>query len=140
MEDEAVKFYQKLLGTEDDNCSKVDVNWLQDLLQFQLPAEMRSFWIQPVTEAEIKAVVFSSPSNKSLGPDGYTSEFYETSWPVIGDLVVRAVQEFFATGKILRGMISTLITLVPKILNPTRMTEFRPISCCNMINKFISKS
>ncbi|GKV42033.1 hypothetical protein SLEP1_g49489 [Rubroshorea leprosula] len=84
MEDEAVKFYQKLLGTEDANCSKVDVNCLQDLLQFQLPAEMRSFLIQPVTEAEIKAVVFSSPSNKSLGPDGYTSEFYKTSWPVIG--------------------------------------------------------
>ncbi|GLU14513.1 hypothetical protein SLE2022_310770 [Rubroshorea leprosula] len=36
-------------------------------------------------------------------------------------------------------MNSTLIALVFKIPNPTKMTEYRPISCCNLVYKFIIK-
>lgn len=36
--------------------------------------------------------------NKTPGPDGYTTEFFETSWQVVGPQVVSAVQHFFKSG------------------------------------------
>jgi hypothetical protein len=36
-------------------------------------------------------------------------------------------------------MNATIITLVPKRVNPSKMGDFRPISCCNLIYKCITK-
>lgn len=47
--------------------------------------------------------------------------------------------EFFSSGQILKQWNWTTITLIPKIVNAERVTDFRPISCCNILYKVISK-
>jgi hypothetical protein len=53
--------------------------------------------------------------------------------------VVAAIKDFFSSSKLLNQINATIITLVPKKVNPSRMGDFRPISCCNLIYKCITK-
>ena len=48
-----------------------------------------------VSVEEIKNVLFAMAANKSPGPDGFTCEFYKSTWSVIGNDFVVAVQSFF---------------------------------------------
>lgn len=43
------------------------------------------------------------------------------------------------SGRLLREVNATILTLVPKKKNPTTMEDYRPISCCNLIYKSITK-
>ena len=47
--------------------------------------------------------------------------------------------DFFNTGRLLREVSSTIIALVPKTQIPASQKDFRPISCCNVVYKIITK-
>lgn len=47
--------------------------------------------------------------------------------------------EFFSSGKLLKRWNHTLIALVPKSAHASKVTDYRPISCCTVFYKVISK-
>ncbi|KAL0293020.1 UNVERIFIED_CONTAM: hypothetical protein Sangu_3246300, partial [Sesamum angustifolium] len=53
--------------------------------------------------------------------------------------MVEAVGEFFRTGKLLKQINNTLLALIPKVNMPTYVSDYRPISCCNVLYKAITK-
>ena len=53
--------------------------------------------------------------------------------------VCAAVSKFFYTGNMLPAINCTLITLIPKVLNPTLVKDYRPIACCTILYKIIAK-
>ena len=95
--------------------------------------------IKSVTDEEIKATLFSMAKDKAPGPDGYNANFFQCTWHIIGKDVCVAIKDFFATGRLLKSINSTSLSLVPKKENPTDLRNFRPISCCNTLYKCISK-
>ncbi|XP_074270204.1 uncharacterized protein LOC141593149 [Silene latifolia] len=95
--------------------------------------------LRPVTGEEVKDILFSIPDVKSPGPDGYTSRFFKDAWGEIGKDVITAVLDFFQHGKILKQINATNLTMVPKCDRPQSVLQFRPIACCNVIYKVISK-
>ncbi|XP_074293397.1 uncharacterized protein LOC141620421 [Silene latifolia] len=95
--------------------------------------------LKPVTKMEIKDAIFSIPEHKAPRPKGFSSAFYKDSWSIRGDEVCEAVLDFFKTGKLLKQVNSTILTLIHKCTMPTHVTQFRPIACCNVLYKCISK-
>lgn len=49
------------------------------------------------------------------------------------------VLEAVNLAKIPKGWNDTAVVLIPKVNNPTLVSQFRPISLCNVVNKVISK-
>ena len=77
---------------------------------------------------------------KAPGPDGLTAGFFHDHWSSIGHEVCSIVSNFFTTGKLEKEVNSTYIALIPKIANPLKVSDFRPISLCNVFYKIISKT
>ncbi|XP_074291146.1 uncharacterized protein LOC141617914 [Silene latifolia] len=99
----------------------------------------KTLLLSSVSAAEIKGAFFSIPSSKSPGPDGYSSQFFKDSWDIVGENIISAAHDFFHSGRLLKQVNNTTITLIPKVDNPTSVLEFRPIACCNMVYKCIAK-
>lgn len=92
-----------------------------------------------VTEEEIRKVLFAMSSNKSPGPDGYPCEFLKTTWSVIAHDFTVAIQSVFIFGFLLKGVNPTILALIPKKIDSMEMRYYRPIACCNVLYKVVSK-
>lgn len=88
---------------------------------------------------EILSAVKQLGPAKAPGPDGITAAFYQRYWTTVGSLVIGMVQKFFQSGYLLKQMNHTFVALIPKVNNPTKVEQFRPIALCNVCYKVISK-
>ncbi|GJZ33098.1 RNA-directed DNA polymerase, eukaryota, reverse transcriptase zinc-binding domain protein [Tanacetum coccineum] len=95
--------------------------------------------VRDISDSEIKNAMFGIEDSKAPGLDGYTACFYKSAWSIVEKEISQAVKEFFSNGKLLGEVNATIISLVPKIPTPDKVSDFRPIACCNVLYKCISK-
>src|SRR5438270_691830 len=97
-------------------------------------------WLQrSFSEEEITKAVFDCHPEKAPGPDRFSVSFFHKNWDLIGKEIIGSIQHFFKSGKLLSSVNHTSLSLIPKIPKPITLSDFRPISCCNSMYKFISK-
>lgn len=101
--------------------------------------EENSNLMEEVTLDELKGVMHSFQRDKSPGPDGWTIEFYEGFFELLGKDLLEVVEESRKSGVIHAPVNSTFITLIPKTDKPSSFDDFKPISLCNCLYKIISK-
>lgn len=136
---EAEQFFSDLLNHKPDSYRGVEEDELKSLLQFRCSVEDCRLLEDEVKEDEIRKVLFGMPNNKSPGPDGYPCEFYKATWSIIARDFVVAVQSVFKFGFLPKGVNSTILALIPKKLDSMEMKDYRPIACCNVLYKVVSK-
>ena len=108
-------------------------------VQSEVTDDMQEFLSSEFTAEEVKVALFQMGPTKAPRSDGMNALFYQKFWHVVGNNVVLAVLDFLNNGNMLPDINHTNIVLIPKVKNPERMSEFRPISLCNVIYKIISK-
>ena len=137
---EAERFFSELLNQTPVNYQGASEEELRSLLDFVCTSEDCRGLEAEVSAEEVKGVLFAMPSYKSPGPDGFSSEFYKTAWPVIGHDFTVAVQSVFKMSFLPKGVNSTILALIPKKTEASEVRDYRPIACCNVIYKVVSKT
>ena len=70
-------YYEQLYANKFDNLVEMD-NFLETYSPPKLNQEEINQLIRLITRNEIEYVIKTLPTNKSQGPHGFTSEFYQT--------------------------------------------------------------
>ncbi|XP_062114106.1 uncharacterized protein LOC133825135 [Humulus lupulus] len=91
--------------------------------------------IKPFTYHEVRSAMFSINSVKIPGLDGYGAGFFKVLWKDIGKEISVAILDFFISGKIPSALNDTILSLIPKVDQPSNATEYRSIACCNTFYK-----
>jgi hypothetical protein len=102
-------------------------------------AQMNDKLMEPIVESEVKNALFQMFPTKAPGPDGFPAHFFQTHWDICGEEVTLAVLRVLRGEEDLREINQTFIVLIPKVVSPEELGQFRPISLCNVIYKIASK-
>jgi len=92
-----------------------------------------------IESSEIEEAVKKLAKCKSPRADGIPNEFYQKFWKVIEVDLVWVIQSFFQDINMSRDLNRSLIVLMPKIVEPKRVRDFRPISLLAGIYKIVAK-
>ncbi|KAK4384943.1 putative mitochondrial protein [Sesamum angolense] len=117
-----------------------DIQSGTEFLPTVVNAEMVEDLLRPYTETEVTKALFGMSPLKSPGPDGMPPIFYQKFWHVVKSDVISCVLNFLNSRILPRGFNETHIVLIPKCKQPQSLSQYRPISLCNVAYKIASKS
>ncbi|GKV09841.1 hypothetical protein SLEP1_g21281 [Rubroshorea leprosula] len=110
-------------------------------IQFRrISAEQREWLERPFSIEEIEEGLHSCDGSKAPGPDGFNFNFIKFAWSSLKDDFVNFMCEFHQHGRLVKGLNSSFLALIPKKLNPLQFKEYRPISLLGCLYKLLAKA
>ncbi|GJV39575.1 putative RNA-directed DNA polymerase, eukaryota, reverse transcriptase zinc-binding domain protein [Tanacetum coccineum] len=99
----------------------------------------RNYLERLVTLKEIKEAIWDCGSSKAPSPDGFSFAFVKKYWDIIQKDMFDFINSFFVSSEMPHGANSSFFTLIPKVNNPTLITDFRLISLIDTHYKIIAE-
>ncbi|KAI3756901.1 hypothetical protein L6452_04433 [Arctium lappa] len=97
-----VTHFQNFLGSTHSTSSIRDP---LSLFSNKLSEEQAASMLNPLSDDEIKNVLFQMGDDKAPGPDGFTAKFFKSTWDIVGTDVCAAVRDS-ASAQILKDSLS----------------------------------
>ena len=101
--------------------------------------EMNNSLDRPYIAKEIQRARHQMAPLTAPGPDGMSPIFYKSCWHIVGKDITEVVLNVLNSGFVPDSLNSTFIALISKIKDPKKVSDFRPISLCNVVYKLIAK-
>ena len=108
-------------------------------IQPEISKEMSEVLTREFTANEIQHALKQMAPTTAPGPNGMSPVFYKTFWNIVGNDVTKIVLNALNSGYVHESLNETFIALIPKVKNPKKVSDFRPISLRNVVYKLISK-
>ena len=95
---------------------------------------------RPITSNEIETGIKNLLTNKSPGPDGFTSEFYQTFREELTPILLKPCQKIAKEGTLPNSFYEAIITLISKPdKDTTKKENYRKRSLMNINAKILKK-
>jgi hypothetical protein len=94
---------------------------------------------KPFTMEEVKDALFSMKKNKAPGPDNIPIEFYQHCWDIVKGDIMNLFYAFHEGSLDVQRLNYGIITLLPKISDAEKITQYRPICLLRCIYKLLTK-
>ena len=100
---------------------------------------MNRLLMTPYSKEDVKKALFQIGDMKAPGPNGLPAIFFKRFWHIMGEELTNEVLQAINNRKIPEGWNETNVVLLPKVDCPEVITQYRPISLCNVVYNLITK-
>lgn len=128
-------YFQQLFSTEGSKGLKECISAVDP----KVTPGMNEYLVRVFLPQEVDTALAQMNPLKAPGPDGFGACFYQKHWLTLGDTVRQAALEFLNVGTVSPSFNSTLFALIPKVYPAVSVSDFRPISLCNVFYKLVAK-
>jgi hypothetical protein len=94
---------------------------------------------KPFSESEIWTALSQMEKNKVASPDSIPIEFYQACWHIVKSDIVQLFSNFHQGRVDISRINYGIITLLPKILDASKIQQYRHICLLNCLYKLITK-
>uniref|UniRef100_A0A803P9U4 Reverse transcriptase domain-containing protein n=1 Tax=Cannabis sativa TaxID=3483 RepID=A0A803P9U4_CANSA len=129
--------YIELFSSSRPNQNMMDV--LNQCVPNRISSQDNDMLMEDFTKEYVKEALDQIHPLKAPGKDGLPGLFYHNHWEEVGHEVIATCLEVLNNKMDCSCLNDTLLCLIPKIKDPTKVSDYRPLSLCNVIYKVISK-
>ncbi|GJU68896.1 hypothetical protein Tco_1255155 [Tanacetum coccineum] len=94
---------------------------------------------KPFSEKEVWEAIQGCGGDKAPGPDGFNFKFIRKVWEIIKPEIIGTVEWFWDKMEISKGCNASFVSIIPKVVDPIGLGDFRRISLIWCYYKIISK-
>lgn len=132
-----INYFTKLF--ESSRPSEQALNAVLRVIRTWVTLAMNCMLLTSFSEADVINALNDMFPTKAPGPDGFLALFFKKYWSMVGLKTIEMCLAVLNWGESIEDMNETNIVLIPKTTNPMYVSDFHPISLCNVSYKIVTK-